>query len=48
MELNSGQLADLETLEKVLPRMRLYVVDEGTRLRLVKPEPAAPEVVPGG
>ncbi len=30
----------LETLEKVLPRMKVYVVDEGTRLRLVKPEAA--------
>lgn len=28
----------LETLEKVLPRMKVYVVDEGTRLRLVRPE----------
>lgn len=26
----------LETLEKVLPRMRVYVVDGGTRLRLVR------------
>jgi len=30
----------LETLEKVLPRMKVYVVDEGTRLRLVRPESA--------
>ncbi len=30
----------LETLEKVLPRMKVYVVDEGTRLRLVRPEEA--------
>lgn len=31
----------LETLEAVLPRMRVYVLDEATRLRLVRPEPAA-------
>lgn len=32
----------LETLEKVLPRMRVFVVDGGTGLRLVRPEaPAA-------
>ena len=36
----------LETLERVLPRMRVYVVDDGTRLRLVRPE-AAP-AGPGG
>ena len=30
----------LETLEKVLPRMKVYVVDEGTRLRLVRTEAA--------
>jgi membrane protease subunit HflK len=30
----------LETLEKVLPGMKVYVVDEGTRLRLVRPEAA--------
>lgn len=30
----------LETLEKVLPRMTVYVVDGGTRLRLVRPEVA--------
>lgn len=35
----------LETLERVLPRMRLYVVDSSTRLRLVRPEAPAP--VPG-
>ena len=32
----------LETLETVLPRMRVYVVDGATRLRLVRPE------APGG
>ncbi len=37
----------LETLEKVLPRMRVYVVDEGTRLRLVRPEAASAIAVPG-
>ena len=38
----------LETLEKVLPRMRLYVVDEGTRLRLVQPgTPASAPARPG-
>ncbi|MHB8797062.1 MAG: FtsH protease activity modulator HflK [Thermoanaerobaculia bacterium] len=37
----------LETLERVLPRMRLYVVDEATRLRLVKPETPAAVAVPG-
>ena len=31
----------LETLERVLPRMRVFVVDEGTRLRLVRPEETA-------
>jgi membrane protease subunit HflK len=35
----------LETLEKVLPRMRVYVVDEATRLRLVRP--AAPASASG-
>ena len=34
----------LETLEEVLPRMRVYVVDGGTRLRLVRP--AAPPPIP--
>jgi membrane protease subunit HflK len=37
----------LETLEEVLPRMKVYVVDEGTRLRLVRPEPAAAPGLPG-
>lgn len=37
----------LETLEKVLPRMRVYVVDGGTRLRLVKPEGAPAAGAPG-
>lgn len=37
----------LETLEEVLPRMKVYVVDEGTRLRLVRPD-AAPKPVPKG
>jgi membrane protease subunit HflK len=37
----------LETLEEVLPRMKVYVVDEGTRLRLVRPEPAAGPALPG-
>lgn len=37
----------LETLEEVLPRMKVYVVDEGTRLRLVRPEPAAAPGSPG-
>lgn len=32
----------LETLEEVLPRMRVYVVDGGTRLRLVRPDAATP------
>ncbi len=36
----------LETLEEVLPRMKVYVVDEGTRLRLVRPETAATRSVP--
>ena len=36
----------LETLEKVLPRMKVYVVDEGTRLRLVRPETARSSSVP--
>ena len=36
----------LETLEKVLPRMRVYVVDEGTRLRLVRPEAARDAAAP--
>lgn len=30
----------LETLEKVLPRMTVYVVDDATHLRLVRPEAA--------
>jgi membrane protease subunit HflK len=33
----------LETLESVLPRMQVYVVDEGTRLRLVRPAGQAPD-----
>lgn len=37
----------LETLEEVLPRMKVYVVDEGTRLRLVRPEVRDPADVPG-
>lgn len=37
----------LETLEKVLPRMKVYVVDEATRLRLVRPEAPAATSVPG-
>lgn len=37
----------LETLEEVLPRMKVYVVDEGTRLRLVRPEPGAVPGLPG-
>jgi membrane protease subunit HflK len=37
----------LETLEKVLPRMRVYVVDEGTRLRLVRPDVSDAPAVPG-
>jgi membrane protease subunit HflK len=37
----------LETLEKVLPRMRLSVVDEGTRLRLVQPGTPASAPAPG-
>ena len=32
----------LETLEEVIPRMKVYVIDEGTRLRLVRPEAAGP------
>ena len=36
----------LETLEKVLPRMKVYVVDEGTRLRVVRPDPAPLPAVP--
>ncbi len=37
----------LETLERVLPRMKVYVVDEATRLRLVRPEAPAATSVPG-
>ncbi len=36
----------LETLEEVLPRMKVYVVDEGTRLRLVRPEAAGGVPIP--
>jgi hypothetical protein len=36
----------LETLERVLPRMKVYVVDEGTRLRLVRPEAVGTPTVP--
>jgi len=37
----------LETLEEVLPRMKVYVVDDGTHLRLVRPEVRDPADVPG-
>jgi len=37
----------LETLERALPRMRVFVVDEGTRLRLVQPGPAVPAPAAG-
>jgi membrane protease subunit HflK len=36
----------LETLEEVFPRMKVYVVDEGTRLRLVRPEGPSATTVP--